>query len=100
MFAMEKAASLRWKEFWLERDSLMMVRAMNENFAVPWSLSTRWNNFKALVRNMSFIFTHIYREGNMDADALAKNGQALTNYGSQWWDEPPLFVLPLLQRKL
>lgn len=64
MYAMEKAdhESLNSKDFWLESDSLMMVRAMNENSAVPWSLSVRWNNFKALMRNAYFTFTHIHRK--------------------------------------
>lgn len=72
MYAMEKAASLNSKDFWLESDSLMMVRAMNENSAVPWSLSERWNDFKALMREarLSLSLTSIGRKHV--ADALAK----------------------------
>ena len=42
--------------------------------------------------------SHILREGNVVADALASNGQNLPCFGSQWWDEAPSFLGPLLDR--
>jgi len=35
---------------------------------------------------------HVLREGNMVADALARNGQGLSLFSSQWWPAPPLFI--------
>jgi len=40
----------------------------------------------------------VLRDGNLVADALAKNGQGLAFNSYQWWDSPPSFVLPLLYR--
>lgn len=35
-------------------------------------------------------------EGNKVADALAKTNQGFDHFESQWWDEAPLFILPIL----
>ena len=45
---------------------------------------------------MSFKISHIFREGNHVADALANHG-ALGS-GLIWWDTAPSFILPFCQR--
>jgi len=98
MFAIEKAGLMNWNALWVESDSLMVVRALTLNVAVPWGVRTRWLNCKALLRNMSFKCSHTHHEGNKVADALAKNGQGFGHFKSQWWDKAPLFILPVLHR--
>jgi hypothetical protein len=45
-------------------------------------------------KNISTSCEHIHREGNMVADALAKNGEALSMYTIQWWPAaPPFYTL-------
>jgi len=34
----------------------------------------------------------------MVVDALAKNGQCLAFYSSQWWDAPPSFIASIYSR--
>jgi len=98
MHAIEKAVAMQWREIWMETDSLMVVKAFSQQMEVPWTLRTRWLNCLTLVKSFSCTFTHIHREGNTVADALAKNGLGLPSLHSQWWTDPPFFVLPLLQR--
>jgi len=47
---------------------------------VPWQLINRWNNMQVLLRDMHFIVTHIYREGNEVVDCLANHGLFLQNF--------------------
>jgi hypothetical protein len=58
-------------------------------------------NSLALAQSFSCTFSHIHREGNPVADALAKNGHnghSMPSLYSQWWTKPPHFILPLLHR--
>jgi len=48
--------------------------------------------------NLKLVCSHIHRDGNHVADALAKNGQGLPCFATEWWDFSPLFILPLLFR--
>jgi len=96
IFVIEKAAELNRKELWIESDSLMVVRCFDSRSVLPWRLKTRWQNCMVLVRKLGGICTHIHREGNLVADALAQNGQSLALSTSQWWSEPPHFLLSLL----
>jgi len=76
----------------------VVVRAFYHQIAVPWTLRIRWHNCLALAGNMSYICSHMHRKGNTVVDALAKNGHSLPSLHSQWWSEPPLFILHLLHR--
>jgi len=67
MYAIEKAGSLNMMNIWLESDSLLNI-----------------------------ICSHIPREGNQVAYTLAKNGHGFPNFTSQWWNDPPLFLVALL----
>jgi len=69
---------MRLCNVWIESDSLQLVRAFNHDASVPKGFNTTC--------------THIPREGNRVADALANNGHGLPSYTSQWWNEPPLFL--------
>jgi len=51
-----------------------------------------------LTKRLSCICSHIHREGNQVVNALAKNGQGLAPFTSQWWGQTPSFILPFLVR--
>jgi len=101
MFAIEKAVEQNLSVVWLDSDSLMVVNAFNTNSdaGVPWRMRVRWNNCKQMANQLGYKCSHAFREGNMVADALAKNGQRLALCTSQWWKDPPQFILSLLSRE-
>jgi len=51
-----------------------------------------------LCRQIGCTYTHILREENRAADALAKNGQGLSMFSSEWWTSPPPFISSFLLR--
>ena len=48
-----------------------------------------WLNAMDIVNHMTVRVSHVYREGNAVADALAKYG---ASNGDFWWDSLPLFL--------
>lgn len=98
MYATEKAKELQLTRIWLETDSLSVVKAFKTGLGVPWRMKIRWHNCLLYCTSITFICTHVFREGNMIADALAKNGKGLALYSSQWWDAPPSLISSLYNR--
>lgn len=96
MFGIEKAAELNWNYFQVESDSIAVVKAFEDPSKVPWQLKIRWLNCLTISKQLHCSCVHILREGNSAADAMAKNAQGLPCYTTQWWDSPPLFVIPIL----
>ncbi|CAJ2652147.1 unnamed protein product [Trifolium pratense] len=64
MTAIEIANSRNWKNLWLETHSTLVVMAFKSSELVPWELSNKWMNCNLLTRNMNFVVSHVYREGN------------------------------------
>jgi len=98
MYALEKAASLHLQHVYVETDLLRVVQAFNTQNGVPWRMQTRWHNCTVYCNQITCSFSHVLREGNLVADALARNGQSLAMFSSQWWEFPPPFVEPFLSR--
>ena len=71
-----------WTHLWLATDSYLVVHYFNNPKLIPWRLRVVWNNCVYFSRLIHFRVTHIYREGNMVADALANYGA--TNVGARW----------------
>jgi len=92
MFTIEKAKELHLTNIWIETDSVNVVRAFHNNTGVPWKMHIRWHNCLLFCRSIRSLCTHVNREGNLVTNALAKNGQGLALYSSQWWDAPPAFI--------
>ncbi|CAJ2628490.1 unnamed protein product [Trifolium pratense] len=87
MTAIEIANSRNWNNLWLETDSTLVVMAFKSSELVPWELSNRWMNCNLLTRNMNFVVSHVYREGNQCADGLANIGLNLDRL-TIWFDIP------------
>ena len=98
MKAVEKARELHIENLWIERNSLQVVKAYNLGIGIPWRLLAGWSNCLTIGAQVSCKITHTFREGNLVADSLSKNGKHLALYSSQWWTAPPNFVLSLLLR--
>lgn len=80
MFAIEFAHEKDWRNIWLETDSVAVIRAFSPPFNVPWKIRTRWINCVNITTNMSFLATHIYKQGNSCADSLANKGLTVSGY--------------------
>lgn len=62
-----------WLRLWLESDSEMVARFLQApSSVVPWRLHALWQRYLIIRESMELRVTHIYREGNQVADALAK----------------------------
>jgi ribonuclease HI len=73
---MERASEMHYEDIWIETDSLSVVKAYNKLEGNPWRMQARWHNCLHFCSQIRCKFTHVFREGNMVADALAKNGQS------------------------
>ena len=98
MLEIEKARELHLSNICLESDSIQVVNAFNKNMGVPWRMRVRWLNCLFYCKSITCSCVQVLREGNQVADALAKNGQGLAMFSSQWWPSPPNFLVPLLDR--
>ena len=99
MRAIEIAASRNWTHLWLELDSSLVVNAFKSNSMVPWHLRNRWYNCLCLTRNMNFMVSHIFREGNPCADSLANVGLTLDHL-TCWYNLPPFIQKPFVENKI
>jgi len=61
--------------------------AFKDACMIPWSLRNRWTNCLVLSKEMNFMVSHIFREGNGCADSLANFGLSCTKF--VWWNFPP-----------
>jgi len=74
ILAMEFAQSKCYNHLWLETDSQLVCLAIKSSAKVPWDLSNRWHNCMFFVKSITFVYSHVYREGNTCADDLANLG--------------------------
>ncbi|PRQ16504.1 putative ribonuclease H-like domain-containing protein [Rosa chinensis] len=94
--AIELAWVWDWKHVWLEVDSSLVLTFLRSPHMVPWQLRVEWGNCLHWISHMHFRSSHIYREGNQVADALANFGDALSEM--IWWDSIPQFALSFCAR--
>jgi hypothetical protein len=86
MLAMEYAASHNWSRLWLESDSSCAVHAFKNHSAIPMRFRNRRHNCMQL--GLFVICSHIYREGNCCAGALASLGHELPD--TTWFHIMPV----------
>jgi ribonuclease HI len=90
MRVIEIAFQNHWHHLWIESDSLSVVSAFNHpEKQVAWSISNRWRNTIFMVKQMTVIVTHIYREGNQVADLFANHGLSIASI--VFWFNLPSF---------
>ena len=72
ILGIEFASRLGWRCIWLETDSTYVEGLLlRHSSQVPWTYRNRWLAALDTLRTMTFRVSHIYREGNSVADALA-----------------------------
>lgn len=59
---------------------MLVVRAFKNASLVPWRIRNRWSNCLSIVSSLSFVVSHVHREGNTCADALANIGLSLNTF--------------------
>jgi ribonuclease HI len=97
MRAIEVAHHMNCSNLWLESDSQLVVSAFkNPEKLVSWAIRNRWQNVLAWTRQMNFVVSHTYREGNVIADLLANHGLSLSSIF--FWHEAPFFIREELSR--
>ena len=96
MLAIEKAKEMSIPCLWMETNSVIVVNAFYKDSDIPWKMRSKWHNCLIFCRQIGCNCTHVIREGNRAADALAKNGQGLSMFSSQWWTSPPPFISSFL----
>ena len=79
MNAIEIAYNKGWTNLWLETDSTLVMLAFKSSSFVPWNIRNRWKNCIDLTKQMNFIVSHIFREGNCCADSLANIGLSINS---------------------
>ncbi|PRQ57777.1 putative ribonuclease H-like domain-containing protein [Rosa chinensis] len=89
--AIELAWVRDWKYVWLEVDSSLILIFLRFPHLVPWRLRVQWSNCLHRISQMHFKSSHIFREGNQAADALANYGAS--SDGFTWWDSTPDFMM-------
>jgi ribonuclease HI len=92
MTAIEIARIRGFQNVWLESDSQLVILAFKTNSTIPWRLRNRWQNCLVKLRNIRFVVSHIYREGNACADRLANLGLSLGSLDLFWSDSVPDFI--------
>ena len=90
ILAIEIAKYHNWNNIWLETDSALLLMAFKNFDMIPWNLKNRWLNCIEATKGMNFLVSHIYREGNVCADALANLGLDIT--GFLWWQDAPIII--------
>ncbi|PRQ35239.1 putative ribonuclease H-like domain, reverse transcriptase zinc-binding domain-containing protein [Rosa chinensis] len=88
--AIELAWVRDWKHVWLKVDSSLVLNFLQSPDLVPWQLHIEWGNCLYRISQMQFQSSHIFREGNRVADALANYG--VTSSDLTWWDLAPPFI--------
>ncbi|CAL0304839.1 unnamed protein product [Lupinus luteus] len=70
---------------------MLVMDIFNGNTNPPWKLLRKWNHCKHLLSSMTWVVSHVYREGNTCADKLANFGLSINT--TRWWNHAPSFIL-------
>lgn len=82
ILALDIARHRQWNKIWLESDSTDVVELLaSRSMDVPENVKDSWTRALGHLTHMEFRVSHIYREGNRVADALADADAAETG----WW---------------
>ena len=74
----------------VEGDNQVVLRAVQKQIPVPWQIAPIIEDIWNMIPNCDTIsFTHIYREGNIAADWMAKHGCVLRSHSLSLFSYPP-----------
>jgi len=84
------AVQAGFRQIEVEGDNQIVLKAVQKQIPVPWQIATVIEDIWNMIPNCeSITFTHIYREGNMAADWMAKHGCVLRNHYLSLFSQPP-----------
>ncbi|XP_050222727.1 uncharacterized protein LOC126672819 [Mercurialis annua] len=90
IFAVLKEKDMGFDHLWLECYSIYVVNLFKRrDWQIPWKLRLKWIACLNYISNIRFVVSHIYREGNIVADTLARHGVSIQ--GMMWWYQAPDF---------
>lgn len=64
MIAFEIAFKNEWRFLWIEYDQEFTNLALKNTILVLWSFRNRWLNYIKMIKRVSFIISHIFKEEN------------------------------------
>ena len=95
---LKAALEAGYRHIEVEGDNQVVISAIQGRISPPWQIASLIEDIKNLSQDCSDIyFKHIYREGNMAADWVAKYGCTLQSFSITFFHTPPsrefLFIL-------
>ena len=92
------ALNAGFRKILVEGDNQIVIKAIQKQMHTPWQIAPLLDDIKNMITSCESIsFTHIYREGNMAADWMAKYGCLLRCNSLTIFTSPPsrdfLFIL-------
>lgn len=97
--AVHLALLKNWFPLWVETDSMTLcTKIKNMDLEVPWHMKAKWRRWLKSLEGKQFMVSHVYREGNQIADALANIGCMLDDF--TWWFQYPTSVSRFVFRDL
>lgn len=90
MITIETVVVRGWTKHWIERDSMLVIKAFKTSYVIHCKLRNRWLNCINMAHSMSFTLSHIYCEDNFCADKLTSHDSFTLLV---WWDSLLFFYL-------
>jgi len=92
------ALNAGYRKILVEGDNQIVIKAIQNQIHTPWRIASLMQDIRNMIISCECIsFTHIYREGNMAADWMAKYGCLLRCHSLCIFSSPPcrdfLFLL-------
>lgn len=82
-----------WSKLVLESDSTYVISLFQDtNLVIPWKFKANWDWLQKKIKDIEFVASHVYREGNAVTDAISAYD---TREEYIWWEDIPDFILNL-----
>jgi len=79
-----------YRKFHVEGDNQIVIRAVQKQIRTPWQIAPILHDIWNLIINCESIsFQHMYREGNLAADWMAKFGCSIRDHSLSIFTSPP-----------
>ena len=89
-YGIRAALNAGYRKIQVEGDNQLVIKAIQNQIHTPWQIATLLEDIRNMIINCEDIsFTHIYREGNMAADWMAKYGCVLRCNSLSTFSSPP-----------
>jgi ribonuclease HI len=94
MRVVELAHQRNYTNLWIETDLALVVLAFKniDKHKVIWSLRNKWKNVQVMLKQLNYIVSHTFREGNEVADMLANHELSLNAFC--FWHNTLSFLRP------